>query len=79
MVVDDPHFEICVNCDRPFRFGSHVYAGRVVHGWAGAMICNPCQTGNRKGLVPTAELKRRLTARAIDIDYDEDGFIVIPR
>ena len=30
---------LCFVCEKPFRFGQHVYDGRVVQGWNREVIC----------------------------------------
>ena len=73
-----PKYDCCV-CKEPFQFGPHVYAGRLIPGWFGLMICRECDHANHDGIVPDPHLVRRLESVGIKITLNENRWIVVPK
>lgn len=72
--------EICFLCKRSFQFGEHIYAGRRINQWDLA-VCDMCDTVNSDGVLPHRhlDLEPHLRARGIEIPYNADGTIALPR
>lgn len=71
--------EICFLCERPFKFGSGAYHGRLVRPW-GIMMCNSCDGSNHDGIVLEGHprLREHLKASAVAIKLNARGWLDIP-
>jgi hypothetical protein len=74
-----PEYDCCV-CEEPFQFGPHVYAGRLIPGWHGLMICRKCDHANHDGIVPGTypNLMPRREVLGVKISLNKNGCIVVP-
>jgi hypothetical protein len=71
--------ENCIICNRPFAIDANgKFVGRRhVQEW-GALVHNNCASGNHDGIVPNDALLARLSAKGIEPDLNERGWIPVP-
>jgi len=74
-----PCYDCCI-CERPFKFGPHVYDGRPITRWCSLMICRECDCINHDGVVAETHphLIPRLESLGIKFVLDENGLIIVP-
>jgi hypothetical protein len=80
MSADSKFYYTCDLCERPFRFGPHLYAGRPIPQWGKVMLCSGCEKTNWDGIVPQSHPRfmEKLRAKDVEIVLNKSGWIDIP-